>query len=65
MVTGQWKGGQDIATMVDVAARAGVSPSTVSYVLSGKRPIGEQTRLRVLEAARELDGAPCGGACPP
>lgn len=38
----------------DVAALAGVSISTVSYVMTGKRPIGANTRRRVLQAAREL-----------
>lgn len=38
----------------DVAALAGVSISTVSYVMTGKRPIGPRTRQRVLQAAREL-----------
>lgn len=34
--------------------RAGVSQSTVSYVLSGKRAISEETRKRVLDAVAEL-----------
>ena len=38
----------------DVAALAGVSISTVSYVMTGKRPIGAKTRQRVLQAARDL-----------
>src|SRR3954447_10074270 len=41
-------------TMTDIAAHAGVAQSTVSYVLSGQRPIGEQTRQRVLEAIDSL-----------
>lgn len=41
-------------TSRDVAARAGVSQSTVSYVFSGKGNISEQTRSRVLRAAEEL-----------
>ena len=40
--------------MADVAARAGVSLSTVSYALSRRRPISEETRQRVLAAARAL-----------
>ena len=32
----------------EIARRAGVSRSTVSYVLSGKRHIGESTRARVM-----------------
>jgi transcriptional regulator with XRE-family HTH domain len=36
-----------MATISDVAREAGVSISTVSYVLSGKRTISTQTRDRV------------------
>ncbi len=42
-----------MATMVDIARRAGVSVSTVSYVLSGKRPISAETRQRVLAVMEE------------
>ena len=38
----------------DVARHADVSPSTVSYVLSGKRTISEQTRRRVLDSIATL-----------
>ncbi|MGC0331645.1 DNA-binding LacI/PurR family transcriptional regulator [Streptomyces sp. SAI-170] len=48
--------------ITDVARRAGVSPSTVSYALSGKRPISEETRRRVEEAVRELGYRPHAGA---
>jgi DNA-binding LacI/PurR family transcriptional regulator len=41
-------------TSFDVAAKAGVSQSTVSRALSGSPTITEATRLRVMEAAREL-----------
>ncbi len=44
--------------ITDVARRAGVSPSTVSYALSGKRPISPETRRRVEAAARELGYRP-------
>ncbi|MFI8169285.1 LacI family DNA-binding transcriptional regulator [Streptomyces sp. NPDC085931] len=47
-----------MARITDVARRAGVSPSTVSYALSGKRPISAETRRRVEEAARELGYRP-------
>ncbi|MGB3306456.1 MAG: LacI family DNA-binding transcriptional regulator [Thermomicrobiales bacterium] len=43
-----------MATMADVAKRAGVSLSTASYALSGKRPISNATRSRVLAAMQEL-----------
>lgn len=38
----------------DVAARAGVSISTVSYVMSGKRSISKETRDKVMQAAADL-----------
>jgi LacI family transcriptional regulator, galactose operon repressor len=43
-----------VATIADVAQRAGVSVSTAARVLSGSGYAGEQTRQRVLEAAQEL-----------
>jgi DNA-binding LacI/PurR family transcriptional regulator len=47
-----------MATMNDVARLAGVSVSTVSYVLTGTRPISEATRERVLAAMEELGYQP-------
>ncbi len=44
--------------MADIAQRAGVSVSTVSYVLSGKRPISEETRQRVLAEIRKSNFQP-------
>lgn len=44
--------------MLDVAKRAGVSLSTVSYALNGKRPISEETRQRVTTAIKELGYRP-------
>src|SRR5271166_2288603 len=41
--------------MQDVAARAGVSVTTVSHVLNSTRPVAHATRDRVLSAARELN----------
>lgn len=41
-------------TIKDVAAKAGVSTSTVSHTFSGKRSISETTRQKVLKAAQEL-----------
>lgn len=43
-----------MTTIHDVARAAGVSISTVSYALSGKRAIGAETRARVDAAVREL-----------
>ncbi|MFP3992265.1 LacI family DNA-binding transcriptional regulator [Streptomyces sp. E11-3] len=42
-------------TLADVAARAQVSPATVSRVLNGNYPVAEATRERVLSAVAELD----------
>ncbi|MBK8051656.1 MAG: LacI family DNA-binding transcriptional regulator [Anaerolineales bacterium] len=45
-------------TIVDVARRAGVSAGTVSNVLTGKRPVAEATRVRILRAIEELGYQP-------
>lgn len=42
------------ATIGDVARHAGVSKGTVSLAYSGKRPVSEETRQRIFEAAEEL-----------
>jgi DNA-binding LacI/PurR family transcriptional regulator len=44
-----------MATIGDVAREAGVSRSTVSYVLSGKRSISQETKDRVYAAIELLD----------
>jgi len=46
----------------DVARAAGVSISTVSYALSGNRPISERTRRRIEDAVQELGYQPHAGA---
>lgn len=51
-----------MATIHDVAAAAGVSISTVSYALSGKRSIASSTRQRVTEAVERLGYRPHAGA---
>jgi DNA-binding LacI/PurR family transcriptional regulator len=50
------------ATMAQIAERAGVALSTVSYVLSGKRSVSQRMRERVLAAIEELDYRPHGPA---
>lgn len=49
-------------TSKDVARAAGVAQSTVSYVLTGKRPISEETRRRVQDAIKRLSYQPNAGA---
>jgi DNA-binding LacI/PurR family transcriptional regulator len=45
-------------TMADVARLAGVSASTVSYVLTGARPISQPTRERIQQAMLALGYTP-------
>ena len=51
-----------MATIGDVARKAGVSRSTVSYALSGKRSISADTRRRIDRAIDELRFTPNAGA---
>jgi DNA-binding LacI/PurR family transcriptional regulator len=51
-----------MATLADVARQAGVAASTVSYVLSGKRSVSEETKERVNTAIEELGYHPNAGA---
>ncbi|HPE69759.1 MAG TPA: LacI family DNA-binding transcriptional regulator [Thermotogota bacterium] len=47
-----------MATIKDVAKRAGVSMSTASYALNGSEKVLEKTRKKVLKAAKELNYTP-------
>ncbi|MGW1227969.1 LacI family DNA-binding transcriptional regulator [Streptomyces sp. NPDC001515] len=51
-----------MVTLAEVARHAGVSASTVSYVLSGKRSISVSTRERVESSIRQLGYHPNAGA---
>ncbi|MDQ0726210.1 LacI family DNA-binding transcriptional regulator [Microbacterium sp. W4I20] len=51
-----------MTTIHEVAEAAGVSISTVSYALSGKRPVSEKTRRRIEDAAHALGYEPDAGA---
>ncbi|WP_232660747.1 LacI family DNA-binding transcriptional regulator [Pseudonocardia sp. TRM90224] len=51
-----------MVTSRDVARLAGVSQSTVSYVMSGRRSISEETRRRVEAAIEQLTYQPNAGA---
>jgi len=53
-----------VATLTDVARKAGVSIMTVSRVIRGQGPVREATRKRVLEAMAELQYAPRGLVAP-
>jgi DNA-binding LacI/PurR family transcriptional regulator len=46
----------------EIARRAGVSRSTVSYALSGKRTVSEATRRRIQQVIDELDYRPNASA---
>jgi len=45
-------------TIQDVAERAGVTKTTVSHAISGKRPVARDTRERIFAAMRELNFRP-------
>lgn len=47
-----------MVSISEVAAYAGVSPTTVSHTLSGKRPVSAPVRERVLQAMRSLGYQP-------
>lgn len=47
-----------MATIRDVAQRAGVSVASVSRVLAGQHVVGEEIRRRVLDAVKALDYRP-------
>ncbi|MGG2339534.1 LacI family DNA-binding transcriptional regulator, partial [Salmonella enterica] len=51
-----------MAKIDEVARAAGVSISTVSYALSGKRPVSAETRRRIQAAVHELGYSPNAGA---
>lgn len=47
-----------MATIHDVARVAGVSPTTVSHVLSNRRPVSAETKKKVLEAVEQTGYVP-------
>ena len=49
-------------TIKDIATKAGVSKSTVSYALSGSRPISEEVRERIAAVIREQNYRPSHAA---
>lgn len=51
-----------VPVLADVAAAAGVSLSTVSRVITGRAPVSEKTRTRVMEAVAQLGYRPNAAA---
>ena len=47
-----------MVTITEVARRAGVSPTAASYALNGRDGVKNETREKVLRAAKELDYIP-------
>ncbi|SEB07321.1 LacI family DNA-binding transcriptional regulator [Leifsonia sp. 21MFCrub1.1] len=54
--------GERRITIADVAARAGVSKSAVSFVFNGRRGLSEGTTDRIVRAARDLGWRPSSRA---
>jgi LacI family transcriptional regulator len=48
----------DLATIKDIAKKAGVSISTVSYALNGTGAVSDATKKKILEVAKELNYNP-------
>ncbi len=57
----RWQGG-DVATIRDVASRAGVAISTVSAVINRSAPVSDQVIEKVTAAIAEIGYVPHGGA---
>jgi LacI family transcriptional regulator len=47
-----------VVTIADVAKQAGVSQTTVSHALSGKRPVAPQTQARIAQVIKDLNFRP-------
>ncbi|MFD7154214.1 LacI family DNA-binding transcriptional regulator [Kribbella sp. NPDC059898] len=58
MTARRFADGKQRVRIVDVAALAGVSITTVSHALSGRRPVSERTREKVQRAIEELSYRP-------
>jgi hypothetical protein len=62
VVGGQPGNGEQESNIGEIAMRAGVSRSTVSCALSGKRSVAEPTRARVKQVIEELNYRPNAAA---
>ena len=51
-------GGTYMATLKDVAARAGVSIAAVSYCINGTHNLNPETKARIQNAIKELNYIP-------
>jgi DNA-binding LacI/PurR family transcriptional regulator len=49
-------------TIFDVARRAGVSPTLVSFAINGRTGVADDTRARILDAVKELGWRPSASA---
>ena len=54
--------GRNSVTILDVASMAGVSPSTVTHALNGKRPVKDETKKRIKMAIDALGYVPSWNA---
>ncbi|MEV4187450.1 LacI family DNA-binding transcriptional regulator, partial [Streptosporangium canum] len=45
-------------TIADIAERVGVSKGAVSFALNGRPGVGEATRARILQVAKEMNWRP-------
>src|SRR3954470_1594030 len=54
--------GECAVNIGEIARRAGVSRSTVSYALTGNRPVSEETKRRIQAVVDELDYRPNAAA---
>ena len=59
---GRVRESRNSVTILDVAEMAGVSPSTVTHALNGKRPVKEETKARIKKAIDTLGYVPSWNA---
>jgi LacI family transcriptional regulator len=57
-----WEENMNKHTIYHIAEKVGVSPATVSRALSGNGYCGEKTKLKILQAAKEMNYAPDNAA---
>ena len=62
MVRPDEEGALEMVSIAAVAKKAGVSPTTVSHALSGKRKVSSEVKARVFAAMSQLDYVPSRSA---